>query len=61
MEQRTEDWAWLRQTKAVEDTVNATVGSLTDSIPRPKTAQATPTPVPSFKMRKARGGFTIGI
>ena len=43
------------------DTVKATVSSLTDSIPRPKTAQATPTPVSRYKMNKQRGKFTINI
>jgi hypothetical protein len=50
-----------QQKTVASETVNNTVRSLTDSILRPKTAQATPTPVSKYKMNKTKGRFTIGI
>jgi len=40
-----------------QEVVNTTTGTLTDSIPRPETAQATPRRVSKFRVRN-RGGFS---
>lgn len=51
----------VNQKQTAQNVVNSTTSSLTDSIPRPRTAQATPSPVSRFKMNKTKGRFTIGI